>query len=184
VVLIKLHHDFNLIVSFTPKISLRKSIMPLAFFARQVTPPNVKTVRGAKAVARGASHSYCLDAFCIQYYFFLWRNSPTRARAASSWMILDNIRWHMWNSDRPATGTSSWQLTTLTRDRHSSRGRIRTRSPSKRAATGICVSPPPPRANMMMGLSYSLYLRITSISHFGMYPSPLVSIVRKFASLL
>jgi hypothetical protein len=40
----------------------------------------------------------------------------------------------LWTNDRPVAETSTWQHTTLTRDRHPWLGGIRTLSPSKRAA--------------------------------------------------
>ena len=44
----------------------------------------------------------------------------------------------LWTSDQPVAQTSTWQHTTLTRDRHiHAPGGIRTRNPSMRAAVGI-----------------------------------------------
>jgi hypothetical protein len=40
----------------------------------------------------------------------------------------------LWTSDRPVAETSTWQRTTLIRDRHRCPGGIQTRNPSKRAA--------------------------------------------------
>jgi hypothetical protein len=40
----------------------------------------------------------------------------------------------LWTSDQPVAETSTWQHTTLTRDRHPCLGGIRTHNPSKRAA--------------------------------------------------
>jgi hypothetical protein len=40
----------------------------------------------------------------------------------------------LWTSDQPVAETSTWQHTTITRDRHSCPGGIRTHNPNKRAA--------------------------------------------------
>jgi hypothetical protein len=47
----------------------------------------------------------------------------------------------LWVSDRPVAETSTWQHTTLIRDRHPRLSRIQTHISSKQAATGLCIRP-------------------------------------------
>jgi hypothetical protein len=47
----------------------------------------------------------------------------------------------LWTSDQPDAETSTWQHTTLTRDRHECPGEIRTQNPSKRAAADPLLRP-------------------------------------------
>jgi hypothetical protein len=47
----------------------------------------------------------------------------------------------LWTSDQPDAETSTWQRTTLTADRHRAPGGIRTRNPSKRAASNPRLRP-------------------------------------------
>jgi hypothetical protein len=47
----------------------------------------------------------------------------------------------LWASHQPYAETSTWQHTTLSRDRHPRPGRIRTRNPKKRAAAGPRLRP-------------------------------------------
>jgi hypothetical protein len=75
------------------------------------------------------------------YFFFQWLDSPLRASAASFFKV---SRSHfldtphsvglLWTRNQLVAETSTWQHTTLTRDRHPCPGAIRTHSPSKRTA--------------------------------------------------
>jgi hypothetical protein len=49
----------------------------------------------------------------------------------------------LWTRDRPVAETSTWQHTTLTRDRHPCPKEIRKHNPSKRAATDPRLKPKP-----------------------------------------
>ena len=76
---------------------------------------------------------------------FLWRNSPTLARTASVWRFLDHKETThslglLWTRDRPVAETSTWQHTTLTRDRHPCPQRD-SKPLSQQQATGRRTSP-------------------------------------------
>ena len=64
------------------------------------------------------------------------KHKQTRKHTHASAHARTHISAHsgglVWTSDRPVTDTSTWQHTTLTRDRHITGG-IRTRNPRKRA---------------------------------------------------
>ena len=59
---------------------------------------------------------------CFPIIRFLCRNSPTQTRTTSFLRFWDNTQTHVIQTpsdeDRPFTGTSSWQLTTRTKERH------------------------------------------------------------------
>jgi len=73
-------------------------------------------------------------------FFLPWRNSPSGAKASCLPRIHDHTQdtphsvGLLWTSGQPEAETSTWQHTTLTRDRHPSPDGIRTHNPSKRAA--------------------------------------------------
>jgi hypothetical protein len=67
----------------------------------------------------------CVSIF-LQHFFFLWLDSPIRAWASSFrrgftithiWDTPQSVGF-LWTSDQPVAETSTWQHTTLTRDRH------------------------------------------------------------------
>ena len=86
-------------------------------------------------------HSTWLSFFLQRIIcFFQWRNRTYWARA-SFWRLHDHTHLDtshsvelLWTSDQPDAETSTWQHTTLKRDRIHAPGRIRTRNPSMRAA--------------------------------------------------
>jgi hypothetical protein len=68
----------------------------------------------------------------------------------------------LWTSDRPVPETSTWQHTTLTRERHPRPSGIRTRNPSKRAAADPRLRR---RSLTLYGKGKELYLRLANVSY-------------------
>jgi len=77
-----------------------------------------------------------------------WCNRPYWARASSIVRLHDHTQRDaphsaglFWMNDPPSVETSTWQHTSLKRDKHSSPGGIRTRNPSKQAAADPSLRP-------------------------------------------
>jgi len=76
--------------------------------------------------------------------FFYWAREPLVGQGCSS---VQASRAHsdtlglLWMSDKPKAGTSTWQHTAFTRDRHPFPGGIRTRNPSNWVAANPLLRP-------------------------------------------
>jgi hypothetical protein len=89
----------------------------------------------------------------VQLCTLLYRGIPPIAQQPSvgqGLLITEASRSHsgtphsiglLWTNDQPVAETSTWQQTTLTRDRHPCPREIRTHNPSKRAATDPRLGP-------------------------------------------
>ena len=74
------------------------------------------------------------DIFCRHVWTALDSQGLFIVEASRSHSHAPHSVEFLWTSDKPVAKTSTWQHTTLTRDRPLCPGGIRTRSPSKRAA--------------------------------------------------
>ena len=90
--------------------------------------------------------SYMHEIKTPRHWFCFWRNSPTRARAALFLRFLDHTQWRatddrfLCTRNRPVANTSTWQHTTLTRDKTSSGG-IQTGNANKQATADLRLRP-------------------------------------------
>ena len=80
-------------------------------------------------------------------FFFSWRNSPTRTKAASFFRFLDHTQWHTTVCRTPPDEGSARSTDLYTHTQHSQRttihapGGVRTRNPSKLSAVNTRLRP-------------------------------------------
>jgi len=102
--------------------------------------------------------SFCLLVTGVEGYCCNWSHLVTHTHTHSV-----NLLWTM---DRPFAENSTWQHTTLTTNRHPCPRRIRTRSPSKRAATDPHLKPRGHKHNLFVVFISDFLLSGTPTKNF------------------